>query len=274
MKKLILLAMPMVIGTAFINTAIEVRIKGSTTVLPISQKVAENYMKNHKDATISVTSGGSGVGITALIDGNTDIAMASRPMSMSEKMKLNDEKKPFKEVTIAYDALSVVVNPANKVNQLTREQLEGIFTGAITNWKEVGGTDSKIVAYTRESSSGTYEFFKEHVLKNKNFGSSLLMLSETGMVVQSVKQTPGAIGFIGLAYVSKEVKAVNVSYDLGKTFIKPSVENAKNKTYPVVRPLYYYYLTKDESKVKPFIDYIISTEGQKTIAEVGYIPLK
>ena len=162
------------------------KIKGSDTVLPLSQKEAETYMKKNKSAKITVTGGGSGVGIAAFLNGSTDIAMASRKMKMSEKMKLQDAGKAYKEVTIANDALSVIVNPANKVSQLTREQLEGIFTGKITNWKEVGGNDEKIVAYSRESSSGTFEFFKEHVLTNKNYGTSILMMPATGAVVQSV----------------------------------------------------------------------------------------
>ena len=162
------------------------KIKGSDTVLPLSQKEAETYMKKNISAKITVTGGGSGVGIAAFLDGSTDIAMASRKMKMSEKMKLQDAGKAYKEVVIANDALSVIVNPANKVSQLTREQLEGIFTGKITNWKEVGGNDEKIVAYSRESSSGTFEFFKEHVLNNKNYGTSILMIPATGAVVQSV----------------------------------------------------------------------------------------
>lgn len=251
-----------------------IKIKGSDTVLPLSQKEAETYMKKNKSAKITVIGGGSGVGIAAFLDGSTDIAMASRKIKMSEKMKLQDAGKAYKEVIIANDALSVIVNPNNKVSQLTREQLEGIFTGKITNWKEVGGDDEKIIAYSRESSSGTFEFFKEHVLKNKNYGTAILMMPATGAVVQSVSQTKGAIGYVGFAYIEKNVKPLKISYDKGKTFIEPTVENAKTKLYPVVRPLYYYYLTKDETKVKPLLDYILSDEGQKVVSEVGYITLK
>jgi len=258
---------------AFTQSVVNLKIKGSDTVLPLSQKEAETFMKKNKTAKITVTGGGSGVGIAAFLDGSTDIAMASRKIKMSEKMKLQDAGKAYKEVTIAFDALSVVVNPANKVSQLTREQLEGIFTGKIKNWKEVGGEDEKIVAYSRESSSGTYEFFKEHVLNNKNYASSLLMMPATGAMVQSVSQTKGAIGYIGFAYVEKNVKTLKISYDKGKTFIEPTIANAKNKSYPVVRPLYYYYLTKDAAKVKPLIDFILSTEGQKVVSDVGYISL-
>jgi len=259
---------------AFTQTTETLKIKGSDTVLPLSQKEAEVYMKKYPNTRITVTGGGSGVGIASFLDGTTDIAMASRKIKMSEKMKLQEAGKAYKEVVIANDALSAIVNPKNKVSQLTREQLEGIFTGKITNWKEVGGDDEKIVAYSRESSSGTYEFFKEHVMMNKNYGTAILMMPATGAMVQSVSQTKGAIGYIGFAYMDKNVKALKVSYDKGKNYVEPTVANAKNKTYPVVRPLQYYYLTKDEKKVKPFIDFILSEEGQKIVSEVGYITLK
>jgi phosphate transport system substrate-binding protein len=249
------------------------KLKGSDTVLPLGQKEAESYMKGNKAAKVTVTGGGSGVGLAALVDGTTDIAMSSRKMKMAEKMKLQEAGKATKEIIVAYDALAVVVNPANKVSQLTREQIEGIFTGKIKNWKEVGGDDLQIVVYSRESSSGTYEFFKEHVLNNKNYASSVLAMPATGSIIQSISQTKGAIGYVGLAYLEKEVKAIGVSYNKGKTFVAPSMAKAKDKTYPVIRPLYYYYLTKSEKTVKPFIDFCLSLEGQKIVEQVGYVPL-
>lgn len=263
-----------IITAAFAPATLILKIKGSDTVLPLSQKLAETYMKLNTEAKITVMGGGSGVGIAAFLDGTTDIAMSSRKIKMSEKMKLQDAGKAYKETIIAYDALSVIVNPNNKVKQLTREQLEGIFTGKITNWKDVGGEDEKIVAYSRESSSGTYEFFKESVLANKNYGSAILMMPATGAIVQSISQTKGAIGYIGFAYLEKTVHAMKVSYDKGATYIEPTIANAKNGTYPVVRPLYYYVLNKDAAKVKPFLDYILSADGQKVVGEVGYITVK
>ncbi len=250
------------------------KIKGSDTVLPLSQKEAESFMKTNKSANIIVTGGGSGVGIAALMDGTTDIAMSSRKMKLDEKMKMQDAGRPFKEVIIANDALSVIVNPNNKVSQLTREQLEGIYIGKIKNWKEVGGDDMVIVVYSRESSSGTYEFFKEHVMNKKNYGSTVLNMPATGAIVQSVSQTKGAIGYIGLAYMEKPVKALKVSYDSGKTYIEPSMANAKNQSYPIVRSLYYYYTVADEKTVKPFVDFVLSAEGQKIVVAEGYVPLK
>lgn len=269
MKKIILVV---ALISIFSQIGYAQRLKGSDTVLPLAQKEAEAYMKGGHGA-VTVTGGGSGVGISALLDGTTEVAMASRKMKFDEKLKFQQAGKAPIEKLIAYDALAVVVNPSNKVGQLTRQQLEDIFTGKITNWSQVGGANLPIVAYSRESSSGTYEFFKEHVLKNKNYKKNILSMPATGAIIQSVSQTKGAIGYVGLAYVSSDVKAIKVSYD-GKTFVGPSVVTAKNKTYPIVRPLFFYYDKKSTAKVTPFINYVVSVHGQKIVDEVGYISLR
>lgn len=248
------------------------RIKGSDTVLPLTQELSEIYMKRHPNAMITVTGGGSGVGISALLEGTTDIAMASRRIKFSEKMKMKKARHNPQEVIVAYDALAVIVNPQNPVKKLTREQLEGIFRGKITNWKQVGGRDARIVVYSRETSSGTYEFFKESVLHNKNYMSSVLSMPATGAIIQSVRQTPGAIGYVGLAYLNPHVKAIAVSYDGGRRYVYPSIKTAMSKQYPVVRPLYYYFDKKDTAKVKPFIDFITSADAGKLMLGMGFIP--
>lgn len=271
MKKTILLAA--MAACLFATNVFAQKIKGSDTCLPVSQTEAENFMNKNKGTKVTVTGGGSGVGISALMEGTTDIAMSSRKMKFDEKVRLQEAKKNAKEVVIAYDALAVVVHPSNKVDNLTREQLEGIFTGKIKNWKEVGGADMKIVAYSRETSSGTYEFFKESVLKNKNYMNGILSMPATGAIIQSVSQTKGAIGYVGLAYVSPRVKTLSVSYD-GKHYAAPTVENATNKTYPIVRPLYYYYNVKKKAEIDPLIQYILSPDGQDIIKKSGYIPVK
>ena len=271
MKKTMLFA---ALFSATIFGASAQKIKGSDTCLPLSQKFAEVFMNANPASKIVVTGGGSGVGISALLDGTTDIAQSSRKIKFSEKQKLQEGGKTAKEVIIAYDALAIIVNPANSVTNLTREQLEGIFTGKITNWKELGGEDVKIIPYSRETSSGTYEFFKESVLKNKNYMNGIMSMPATGAIVQSVSQTKGAIGYVGLAYLNSSVKAIHVSYDRGATFTAPSVANAKNKTYPIVRPLFYYYELKSESKVKTLMDFILSPAGQNIVAEIGFITVK
>lgn len=262
------------IATLFFNSVAQAqRIKGSDTLLPLTQELAEEYLAEHPEAEIIVTGGGSGVGIAALMENTTDIAMASRSIKFGEKMKFAEEGLKATEVTVAYDALAVVVHPSNPVARLTREQLEAIFRGKITNWKEVGGEERKIVVYSRETSSGTYEFFKESVLENKNYMSSILSMPATGAIIQSVRQTKGAIGYIGLAYLNRYVKALAVSYDGGVHYAEPSVENAINGSYPIVRPLYYYYDSRKEAEVSPFISYVISPKGQESVLEQGFVPV-
>jgi len=263
-----------IISLVAIYSANAQKLKGSDTVLPLAQKEAEEYMKKNKSARITVTGGGSGVGISALIENSTDIAMASRKMKLSEKMKITEGKKTVVETVVAYDALAVIVNPNNAVSQLTREQLEGIFTGKIKNWKEVGGENMPIVVYGRESSSGTYDFFKEHVLNNKNYAPSVMSMPATGAIVQSVSQTKGAIGYVGFAYIENNIKALKISFDGGKKFVAPSSKAAKDKSYPISRPLYFYSLASSAKLIKPFIDFILSPEGQKIVEKEGFITLK
>jgi phosphate transport system substrate-binding protein len=270
MKKLMVLSIAL---TGLITSASAQRLKGSDTLLPLVQKESEEYLNTHRGADITVTGGGSGVGIAALMEGTTDIAMVSRKMKFDERLKLKESGKTVVETIVAYDALAVFVNPANKVTNLTRQQLEDIFTGKITNWKELGGDNLKIVVYSRETSSGTYEFFKTEILKNKNYMPSILSMPATGAVIQSVSQTKGAIGYVGLAYLNAGVKAIHISYD-GKTYVAPTFERAKDKSYPVVRPLFFYHIKAKELVVKPFIDYMLSVKGQATVKAVGYIPVK
>jgi len=260
-------------------TAYAQKIKGSDTVLPVSQESAEIYMKQHPGTRVTVTGGGSGVGISALLDGTTDIAMASRSIKFNEKIKLARNNKELREAVVAYDALAVIVNPKNPVTHLTREQLEQIFRGKITNWKDVKdpitgkhGRDLRIIVYSRETSSGTYEFFKTSVLREKNYMAGVLSMPATGAVIQSVSQTEGAIGYVGMAYVNKNVRAVKVSYD-GRHFVYPNMETGRKRVYPIIRELYYYYTADRESEVKPFIDFILSSAGRDIVMKSGYVPV-
>ena len=250
-----------------------VKVKGSDTMLPMMQLEVESFIKKYH-GDINITGGGSGVGITSLLDGSADIAMSSRDLKIAEKLKFEEKKADIKEVQIANDALSIIVNPANKVQNMTREQLEGIFTGKITNWKEVGGEDLKIIVFTRETSSGTYEFMKEHVMGKKEFVKTAISASATAQIVYSVSENKAAIGYVGLAYVENIVKAVSVSYDGGQKYIAPTFNNAFNRIYPITRPLYLLYAGENTKRVKPFIDFVLSIYGQKLVTHKGYIPLK
>ena len=250
------------------------KLKGSDTLLPLAQKAAENYSEKNPSAHVTVTGGGSAVGLSSLREGTTDIAMASRRIKFDERVRMQQAGRPVEELTVAFDALAVIAHPSNPVSRLTREQLEGIFRGKITNWKQVGGEDRKIVVYSRETSSGTYEFFKESVLKHRNYMPAVLSMPATGAIIQSVSQTPGAIGYVGLAYLNPEVKALAVSYDGGGSYVAPTFDNARSKSYPIVRPLYFYYTKSNEAAVRPLVDYLTSDEGQAMVASIGFIPIR
>lgn len=273
MNRVLLSILCGVCGTALMSAYAQ-RIKGSDTLLPLTQELSESYLKRNPASEIVVTGGGTGVGLASLLENTTDIAMASRRVKFGEKMKFAKAGFNMIEEVVAYDALAVVVNPENPVNELTREQLEGIFRGKITNWKEVGGEDLRIVVYSRETSSGTYEFFKESVLHNKNYMNGVLSMPATGAVIQSVRQTKGAIGYIGLAYLNPYVKALAVSYDGGRRYVLPSVKNASDGTYPIVRPLYYYYDVEKAAMVQPFVSFIKSADGQCMVEKQGFVPVR
>lgn len=273
MNRVLLSILCGVCGAALMSAYAQ-RIKGSDTLLPLTQELSESYLKRNPASEIVVTGGGTGVGLASLLENTTDIAMASRRVKFGEKMKFAKAGFNMIEEVVAYDALAVVVNPENPVNELTREQLEGIFRGKITNWKEVGGEDLRIVVYSRETSSGTYEFFKESVLHNKNYMSGVLSMPATGAVIQSVRQTKGAIGYIGLAYLNPYVKALAVSYDNGRHYVLPSVKNASDGTYPIVRPLYYYYDVEKAAMVQPFVSFIKSADGQCMVEKQGFVPVR
>lgn len=248
-------------------------IKGSDTILPLAQALAEEFMNKYPDADVTVIGGGSGVGIAALIDGSTDIADASRKIKDKELENAKAKGVNPVETVIAWDGLTVVVHPKNQVSKLTLSQIRGIYNGSISNWKEVGGADRRITVISRDSSSGTYEYFKEHVMEKENYRPDALTLAATGAVVQTVLQNEGAIGYIGLAYLDESVKGLSLSKD-GLEYAKPTIENVLDKKYPLARELYQYTNGEPTGLAKQFIDFELSPEGQKIVREVGYIPVK
>ena len=193
--------------------------------------------------------------------------------------KALENGKQLREAVVAYDALAVIVNPQNPITHLTREQLEAIFRGKVTNWNQVTdlytgrrGPDLKIIVYSRETSSGTYEFFKTSVLHEKNYMAGVLSMPATGAVIQSVSQTKGAIGYVGMAYVNRNVRAVKVSYD-GKHFVYPNMDMGRRHVYPIIRELYYYYTADKAGVVEPFIRFLLSPKGQQIVMKSGYVPV-
>lgn len=248
-----------------------VKIKGSETVLPISLKLAEVALEDQALPKVSVTAGGSGVGVAALLQDNTDIAMASRAMKFEEKISFRNKGFDFVEITVGLDALALIVHPDNPVQGLTLKQIKDIFQGKIANWKEVGGKDMPIVAFNRESSSGTYGFFQKKVLKKERFGK-LETVGANGELVEKVAGSENTIGYVGVAFLNEQVKALPVmNEELGKP-VEPNIENSMNGAYPLTRPLFYYYLKQREARVKPVIDYITSQEGQELVLSVDYPP--
>jgi len=255
---------------------------GSNTVTPLTSVWAENFMKMHTEVNIAVSGPGSGAGIAALINGTTDICQASRTIKQQEvdQAKANGVE-PY-EIQVASDALSVVVNPANPVSELTITQLSAIYINQITNWKEVGGNDAPIVALSRDTNSGTHVFFKEHVVQmaglpsadeSLEYGPKVLLLPSTEEGVSEVARNPNAIFYPGLGYVTEEVKPLAIKQTADSEGVLPSVATALDGTYPIARPLLYYTNGEPTGTIKSFIDYCLSPEGQERVTEVGYVPL-
>lgn len=275
--KIRLIAAPTIIFTGlailFAATQTKVTVKGSDTMVILSQRWAEEYMKKHPDQIIQVTGGGSGTGFAALINGTTNICNASRPIKAKEieSIKAKYGVEPV-ETKSAVDGIALYVSESNPVAAVTLAQIKDIYTGVVTNWKELGGNDAPIIMYGRENSSGTYEFFREHVLKNVDYSAAVQTLLGTGAVVNAVSKDKNGIGYGGSAY-GKGIKFLKVKKDVSSQAFAPEVETIKNGTYPISRYLYLYTIKKPEGAVKSFIDWAISSEGQKVVTDVGYYPL-
>ncbi|RLF39799.1 MAG: phosphate ABC transporter substrate-binding protein [Thermoplasmata archaeon] len=243
-------------------------IQGSTTVLPIAQRCAEEFMKEHPEANISVRGGGSGVGIAALIDGTIDIATASRAMKTKELKKARvNGINPVAHV-VARDAIAVILHPQNPVNNLTKSQLKAIYTGAISRWNEVGGSSDVIVVVSRDVASGTFEVFNELALDKQRVRPDALMQASNQAVVNIVASTNGAIGYVGLGYLSKEVKPIAIDG------VMPSIATAKSGAYLLARSLYMYTDGKPKGLAKEFIDFVLGPKGQRIVKEEGFVPVK
>ncbi|AFV23686.1 phosphate-binding protein [Methanolobus psychrophilus R15] len=247
-----------------------ITVKGSDTVLPLTQAEAEDFMIENSNMRVTVIGGGSGVGFAALIDGEVPIAMASREIKESEIQKAQQNGINPVEHTVGWDGIAVVVNPDNPVSQLTYEQLQGIYDGNISNWKDVGGEDRAIAVITRDSSSGTYEYFKEEILVDREYRPDALAQPATGGIVQEVSRNKGAIGYIGFAYLDDSTKAM--ALDGGEGFVEATEENILSGEYPLSRPLYYYTNGEPQGAVKEFVDFVMSPTGQAIVSEVGYFP--
>ncbi|OPZ60869.1 MAG: Phosphate-binding protein PstS 1 precursor [Deltaproteobacteria bacterium ADurb.Bin510] len=246
----------------------QLTVKGSTTILPVAQAAAEIFMEKNPGAAISVQGGGSGIGIAALLEGTTDIAASSRKIKDEELAQAKAKGLNVQGATIALDGIAVIVNPRNKVDALTKAQILDIYTGKFSNWSQVGGPDQKIVVISRDSASGTYDAFDALALNKQKVRGDALMSASNGAVAQTVAQTPGAIGYVGLGYVNKKVKAVKVD---GVACTKASVVAG---TYPLSRPLILYTNGAPKGLALDFIRFIQGPSGQQLVDEEGFVRVK
>jgi phosphate transport system substrate-binding protein len=255
-----------------------IQLKGSDTMVNANQKVAEEFRKTNPQVLVSIGGGGSGVGIAALMNSSCDIAAASRDMKPQEIQQARSRGVEPKETIVAYDGVAFIVNNKNPVSKLTIAQLHDIFTGKITNWKDVGGSDMEISTISREVSSGTHEYVKEEVIQlgkkdsKDEFRPKTLLLSSSQAIVEEVVTNEGAIGYLGMGYVSGRTKSIEVSRD-GLNYFTPTVETVMSRKYPLSRPLYYYTNGEPKGTVKQFVDFALSPAGQEQFKVTGFVPL-
>ncbi len=271
MKKLITVVtlMGFLLGFSFLSHAAEkIVLAGSTTVLPIAQRTAEVFMQKNPSADIIVRGGGSGVGIASIIDGTCDIADSSRPIQSAELEKAASNGRDIKAHVIAMDGIAVIAHPTNKISALTKNQVKDIYTGKISNWSQLGGGDQKIVVISRDTSSGTFEAFGALVLNNEKVRTDALMQASNQAVSSTVASTPGAIGYVGLGFISSSVKALSIDG------IMPTKDTVLTNKYPIGRPLFMYTNGTPKGLAKELIDFIKSAEGQKLVEEEGFVGLK
>jgi phosphate transport system substrate-binding protein len=260
-----------------------IRVEGSDTMVNVAQAWAEQYHRKHPTISVQVLGGGSGVGIASLIDGNCDLADTSRKMKDSEiqRAKANRGTDP-KEIIVGYDALAIYVHKDNPLDSISMEELAEIYgeDGKVTKWSQMGVKDGKlagqdITRVSRQSSSGTYTYFREVVLGlGKDFKLGSIDQSGSKDVVALVSRTPSAIGYSGMGYNTPEVKMLKVSKKRGQPGAAPTVENARNGSYPITRPLQIYVIGEPAGTIKEYLDWILSPEGQKVVLELGYVPAK
>ncbi len=253
-----------------------VSIKGSDTLLILNQAWAEAYGKVNSNVSIAVTGGGSSIGITAFMNGVVDICAASRPMKKSEIDKARSRGAIANAIPVALDGLAIIVNDNNPVSKLDMDQLRRIYVGQITNWKQVGGNDSPIVVFSRDSNSGTYGFFQQNVLKNQNWGNAVRFMPSTSEEVREVGRTDGGIAYGGVAYFKgkRNIKIVPIAPKAGAAPLMPSEDNVRSKKYPIWRYLYFYTNGAPKGETAKFVNWVLSPSGQGIVEKVGYYSVK
>lgn len=259
-------------GDAIVN-------KGSDTMVNLALAWAEAYQETNREISISVTGGGSGTGIAALINGTVDIANASRQIKEEERAQAEANGIPPVEFVVARDAIAVVINHSNPVNTLSIDQISAIYSGAINNWTEVGGEDRPIVRLSRETNSGTHVYFLEQVLRKGDaedktlFSMDTLLLPSSEGITAEVRQNPNAIGYDGLGYVTHEVKVVAVAPQAEDAFVLPSAATVNSGEYPIARDLYMYTAGEPTDRIKAYLDWIFGEQAQAIVEELGFVPI-
>ncbi len=256
--------------------------KGSDTMVNLALAWAERYQAGHPEVSLSVTGGGSGTGIAALVNGTVDIANASRAMKSEEKQQAEANGITPVEFTVARDAIAVIVNSENPVRRLTLQQISDIYSGKINNWSEVGGDDRPIVRLSRETNSGTHVYFLETVLRLGDktnptlFSTDTLLLPSSEGIINEVRQNPNAIGYDGLGYVPPDLmnSVIAVARDENGPYVIPSIATVNDNSYPVARDLYMYTAGEPTGAIKDYIDWILSSEAQAIVADLGFVPIK
>jgi phosphate transport system substrate-binding protein len=253
--------------------------KGSDTIVNLALAWAEKYQGEHPDIRISVTGGGSGTGIASLINGTVGIANASRSIKDEEIAEAQSKGVNPVEHIIARDAIAVIVNPENPVDELTLQQISDIYSGKITNWTEVGGEDRPIVKLSRETNSGTHVYFLETVLRLGSkedktlFSMDTLLLPSSEGIISEVRDNPNAIGYDGLGYVPDDLKMIAIAKETGGSYVLPSIKTVNDKTYAIARDLYMYTDGEPAGLIKEYLDWILSDEAQEVVAELGFVPV-
>jgi phosphate transport system substrate-binding protein len=249
-----------------------ITIKGSDTMVNLMSNLAESYMKAHQDVDIAVTGGGSGTGIAALMNGTTEICAASRAWKNEEITQAKAKNVNPTPVTIGLDGIAVMVNKGNPVTELTLDQLKKIYVGEYTKWSDVGGPDQPIIVLSRESNSGTYVYFQEHVLNKADYSPKVRLMSSTAAITQSVTEDKWTIGYGGVAYAEHaDVKTIKVKKDAASAGVPPTDTTVHDGSYPISRPLFLYTNGQPGGEIKAFMDYCMSDAGQKIVTETGYI---
>jgi len=282
MKKVVLLALSLLIAFVAIGcqpqkTTLDVT--GSDTMVNLGAALAEEFMKTNRNIEIAVSGGGSGVGVAALIEGRTNIAQSSRDLRTEERTKAAARGR-LHEIVVGWDGLAVAVHPSNPVTEVTLAQLGQIYRGEIRNWKDVGGNDAPIVVLSRDTTSGTFVFFREFVVQERGqkrdaeYHRDTMMMPSTEALAQEIANNPNAIGYIGLGYLRPSAKTVGIRASADSPAVLPSIETVLDKSYSLARPLYFFVVGELTGALKTYVDFVLSDQGQKVVRSLEFVPIR